>query len=202
MVNLKTYFGGGTKLPKTISTSRYSCVFFTWKRFIKSALIYKRSGKQKKTHQSKSFKFFHRSSGPLISCKNKKAKKVESSAFPQYLSWNKNMPKTRYLILEHGIVRDFKFSPGVCLYWHFSLENNAWAKPDITRNLKAIELNYTRDGLKPAKEARYLFINQNTNKKGKRQALSVRYYFSESPQRFLPFWIRVPIRSLGLWGLF
>lgn len=62
----------------------------------------------------------------------------------------------RYLILEHGIVGDFKFRPGVCLHWHFALQNNAGAKPDITWDLKAIELNYTWDGLEPTKEARDL----------------------------------------------
>lgn len=93
MVNLKTYFGG-TKLPKTISTSRYSCVFFTWKKFIKSALIYKRSGKQKKTHQSKSFKFFF--TDPLdrwYPVRTKKQKKVSLVHFHNISPGIKICPK-------------------------------------------------------------------------------------------------------------
>jgi len=39
---------------------------------------------------------------------------------------------------------------------HIYLENNGRAKPDITRHLKAVELDYTRNGLKPAQESSHL----------------------------------------------
>jgi len=169
---LKTYFGGiKLNCQKHIQLSLFLCLF-TWKRFhIKSALIYKRSEKQKKTHQSKSFKFFHRSSGPLMSCKNKKQKLSLAHFYNISPGINLCLKHVSYLILEHGIVRDFKFSPGVCLYCHFALENNAGAKPNITWDLKTIELNYTRDGLEPAKETRYLYNYQNINeqKENKKQ---------------------------------
>lgn len=37
------------------------------------------------------------------------------------------------------------------------LENNGRAKIDITRHLKAVELDNTRDGLEPAQEISHLF---------------------------------------------